>query len=57
MRRIPHGESEGLIVVDELLKMEEIGQFPDESVKIEGTQIHHGDTPDVLPTTGIKTIT
>ena len=28
------------IVVAELLKLQRIGQFPDELVKIEGTQIH-----------------
>ncbi len=27
----------------ELLKLQEIGQFPDDPVKIEGTQIHRGD--------------
>ena len=43
VRRTPHGESERLIVLDELLKLEEIGQFPDDPLKIEGTQIHRGD--------------
>ena len=36
--------SERLITLAELLKLQEIGQFPDESVKIEGAQTHHGDT-------------
>ncbi len=43
MRRTSYGESEGLIALAELLKLQEIGQFPDESVKIEDTQIHRGD--------------
>ena len=44
VRRTSRGESEWLITLDELLKLQEIGQFLDEPVKIEGTQIHHGDT-------------
>ena len=36
MRRTPNGESGGL---SELLKLQENGQFPDVSVKIEDTQI------------------
>ena len=31
------------IPVVELLKLEEISQFPNEPVKIEGTQIYRGD--------------
>ena len=56
MRRTPSGESERLIALVELLKLQEIGQFPDESVKKEDTHIHHGDTRDVLAKTDIKTI-
>ena len=39
--------------VVELLDLQENGQFPDESVKIEDTQIHNGD---VLAIVGIKDI-
>jgi hypothetical protein len=55
VRRTPSGESERLIALAELLKLQEIGQFPDEPVKIEGAQIHHGDA-DVLAISGIKVI-
>jgi hypothetical protein len=34
----------------------EIGQFPDDPVKIEVVQIHRGDTPDVLVIGGRKEI-
>ena len=37
------GESGGWFALAELLKLQESGQFPDEPVKIEGAQIHHGD--------------
>ncbi len=39
MKRTPNGESESVIALAELLKLKENGQFPGESVKIEGTQI------------------
>ena len=42
MKGTSGGESESVITLDEL-KLQEIGQFPDESVKIEGTQIHSVD--------------
>ena len=35
MRRTPLGESERLIALAELLKLQEIGPFPDEAVQIE----------------------
>ena len=35
-KRTPHGESGGWFALVELLKIEERGQFPDESVKVEG---------------------
>ena len=59
MRRTPHrprGESERLITLGELLKLEEIGQFPDDPVKIEDTQIRCVDV-DVQTVSDIKTIT
>ena len=34
------GESGGWFALVELLKIEERGQFPDESVKVEGVSIH-----------------
>ena len=40
----PCGESGGRITLVELLKLQESGQFPDESVKIEGSQILCVDT-------------
>ena len=40
MRRTPCDGSGSLIALDELLKLEEIGQFPDDPVKIEDTQIY-----------------
>ena len=43
-RRTPHVESGRRITLAELLKLQESGQFPDESVKIEGAQIHSVDT-------------
>ena len=39
MKRIPHVGSESVIALAELLKLKENGQFPGESVKIEGAQI------------------
>ena len=42
MRRTPHDGSERLISESELMKMKEIGQFPDESVKIKDTKTHSG---------------
>jgi hypothetical protein len=43
VNRTPLGESESVIALAELLKLQESGQFPDEPVKIEGAQIHRGD--------------
>ncbi len=43
MRRTTHGGSgtvHGQIVQDELLKLQKSGQFPDETVRIKGVQIH-----------------
>ena len=54
MKRTPCGESGGWFTLPELLKLQESGQFPDESVKIDGTQIHCVDT--VLVIVGIKAI-
>ena len=44
IRRTSSGESGGWFVLAELLKLKESGQFPDESVKIEDTQIRCVDT-------------
>ena len=55
MRRTPLGESESWLALAELLKLQESGQFPDEPVKIEGAQIHHGDA-HVLAIADIKEI-
>ena len=44
MRRNPHdgsGPGHGDVVQSELLKVQKSGQFPDELVKIEFTQIHY----------------
>ena len=44
MRRTTHGgsgTSDGWIEKVELLKLQKSGQFPDELVKIEDTQIHY----------------
>ena len=41
MKRTPGGVSESLIALYELLNLKENGQFPGESVKTEGTQIHN----------------
>ena len=44
MKRTSRVESESVITIDELLmNLKERGQFPGEPVKIEGSQIHHGD--------------
>ena len=43
MRRTRSGGSGSVFALAELLKLQESGQFPDELVKIEGTQIHRGD--------------
>ena len=40
MRRTPHGGSGSWFALVELLKLQESGQFSDESVKIEVTQTH-----------------
>ncbi len=42
MKRTPLRESESVIVLTELLKLKEIGQFPGDPVKIEDTQIIPG---------------
>ena len=44
MRRMSCDESGSVFVLTELLKLQENGQFPDESVNIEVTQIHSGVT-------------
>ncbi len=61
MRRTPRGGSgtgHGWIVQTELLKLKKNGQsqFPDDSIKIEGAQIHYVLLPDVLFTVGINEI-
>ncbi len=56
MRRTPHGESDRLITSVEVLKCQESGQFPDDPVKIEDTQIRCVDTKDVLTIADIKAI-
>ena len=45
MRRTPYGGSESEILQAELLKLQETGQFPDESAKIKGAQIHSVGVP------------
>jgi hypothetical protein len=47
VRRTPHDGSERLITQAELLKLQENGQFPDESEKI-----YRITSSEVLPTTG-----
>jgi hypothetical protein len=42
MRRTPIDGNGSWITETELLKMKEIGQFPDESAKIKGAQVHSG---------------
>jgi hypothetical protein len=61
LRRTPCGGSRtghGWIVQTELLKLKKNGhpQYPDESVKIKGAQIHYVLLPDVLTTVGIHEI-
>ncbi len=54
--KTPRDESESrLIALAELLKLQGIGHFPDEPVKIEDVQIHHGDDR-VLEMAGVKAI-
>ncbi len=55
MRRTPRDGSGSWFVLAELLKLQEIVQFPDDLVKIEGTQIHRGDV-HVLAITDMKEI-
>ena len=44
MRRTTHSGSGSWFALDELLKLQERGQSPDESVKIQGAQIHSVDS-------------
>ncbi len=39
--RVCSGTGHGLIAQAELLKMQKSGQFPDEPVRIKGSQIHY----------------
>ena len=55
MRRTSCDGSGSWFALAELLKLQEIGQFPDEPVNIEGAQIHRGDA-HVLAIAGIKAI-
>ena len=54
MRRTLRDTSGSWFELVELLKLQENGQFPDESVKIQGIQIHRIDV--VLEISGIKKI-